>query len=312
MRLNKAARTVVDGEPAPDRNDEYRFYQILVGMWPAGEPPTADLIQRLQEYMVKAAREAKRHSSWINSNEAYENAIKTFIERVLHGPETIRFLAPFLAFHRRVARSGMVNSLSQVVLKIASPGVPDFYQGSEFWDLHLVDPDNRRPVDFALRKKTLETIDALLARPAAQRAAGIASLVQHWTDGGVKLLVTAAGLRLRSAHQELFLEGDYVPLEVASVVKGQIVAFARTSAGGRAVIAIAPHLAAGLVTEERPVPLGDMWRTSRIVLPKSLAGLTWRDAFTGTALKPVTSGDSAWLFVGQALKHLPVALLVAV
>ena len=304
MRLNKGARTLVDGEPAPDRNDEYRFYQVLLGAWPAD-------VARLQIYMTKAVKEGKEHSSWINPNETYEAAIATFVERVLAGDEATKFLPAFQPFQERVARCGLVNSLSQVVLKIASPGVPDFYQGSELWDLNLVDPDNRRPVDFGLRQQALDRVDALLAQPAAERGPGLAALLARWKDGAVKLLVTAGGLRLRSADAALFLEGDYLPLEVESAVEAQVVAFARISAAGRAAIVVAPHLVSRLVTAEHPVPLADRWRTSRLHLPKALAALTYRDAFTGAEIRPVTSGDSAWLFVGQALKHLPVALLAA-
>jgi (1->4)-alpha-D-glucan 1-alpha-D-glucosylmutase len=302
MRLNKGARTIVDGEPVPDRNDEYRLYQALLGAWPID-------VARLQIYMMKAVKEGKEHSSWINPNDAYETAVAGFVERVLAGPESAKFLPAFRPFQDRVARCGLVNSLSQVVLKIASPGVPDFYQGSELWDLNLVDPDNRRPVDFAIRIKML---DALLARPAAERASGISSLLEHWEDGAVKMLVTAAGLRLRAEEAQLFLEGEYLPLEVESTVEARVVAFARISADSHAAIAIAPHLASRLISDEHPVPLGDRWRTSRVHLPKSLAGLTYRDVFTGVEIRPVTAGDNAWLFVGQALKHLPVALLVAV
>jgi (1->4)-alpha-D-glucan 1-alpha-D-glucosylmutase len=304
MRLNKGARTLVDGEPAPDRNDEYRFYQVLLGAWPADVP-------RLQAYMTKAVKEAKEHSSWINQNEPYESAIATFVARVLAGPEAAKFLPAFQPFQERVARTGLVNSLSQVVLKIASPGVPDVYQGSELWDFNLVDPDNRRPVDFTARQQALDRVDALLAQPAGERAPGIAALLKHWDDGDVKLLVTAAGLRVRSAQASLFLEGEYLPLDVESTVEGQVVAFARISAGGAAAIAIAPHLVSRLLTAEHAVPLGDRWRTSRVHLPKALAALTYRDAFTGAEIRPVTGGDDAWLFVGEALKQLPVALLVA-
>lgn len=306
MRLNKGARTIVDGEPAPDRNDEYRFYQVLLGAWPAD-------VARLQAYMTKAVKEGKEHSSWINPNETYEAAIGTFVERVLAGPEAAKFLPAFQPFQARVARCGLVNSLSQVVLKIASPGVPDFYQGSELWDFNLVDPDNRRPVDLDARRQALDRIDALLALPAAKREPRIAALLEHWNDGEVKLLVTAAGLRARLAEDRaaLFLEGEYLPLEVETTVDARVVAFARLSANDTAAIAIAPHLVSRLVTGERQVPLGDRWRTSRVHLPKSLAGLVYSDAFTGAEIRPVTSGESAWLFVGQALKHLPVALLVS-
>jgi (1->4)-alpha-D-glucan 1-alpha-D-glucosylmutase len=303
MRLNKGARAIVDGEPAPDRNDEYRLYQALLGAWPID-------VARLQAYMIKAVKEGKEHSSWINPNDAYETAVATFVDRVLTGPESAKFLPAFQPFQERVARCGLVNSLSQVVLKIASPGVPDFYQGSELWDLSLVDPDNRRPVDFALRRETLDRIDALLAQSAAERAPAIGSLLAHWEDGAVKQLVTAAGLRLRAAEPGLFLDGDYLPLEVESTVEARVVSFARVSAEGRAAIAIAPHLASRLVSSEHPVPLGDRWRTSRVHLPTSLAGLTYRDAFTDAVLKPVTTATGAWIFVGEALSRLPVALLV--
>jgi (1->4)-alpha-D-glucan 1-alpha-D-glucosylmutase len=304
MRLNKGARTIVDGEPAPDRNDEYRFYQVLLGAWPAD-------VARLQTYMTKSVKEGKEHSSWINPDETYETAIATFVERTLAGPEAVKFLPAFHAFQEHVARCGLLNSLSQVVLKIASPGVPDFYQGSELWDLNLVDPDNRRPVDFALRQQALDRIDALLAQPPATRGPGVTALLDHWKDGTVKLLVTAAGLRLRSAEAALFLEGDYLPLDAETTVDARVVAFARITAAGQAAIVVAPHLASRLVTAEQPVPLGDRWLTSRVLLPKALAALTYRDAFTGAEIRPVTSGDSAWLFVGQALKQLPVALLTA-
>jgi len=141
----------------------------------------------------------------------------------------------------------LVNSLAQVLLKIASPGVPDFYQGTDLWDLTLVDPDNRRPVDFALRQRTLDAVDARLAQPPDARAAGIASLLQNWTDGAVKLLVTAAALRQRSTRPEVFLDGDYLPLDADMTVKGQVTAFARMSSTGGAAIAMAPHLVAPLI-----------------------------------------------------------------
>jgi (1->4)-alpha-D-glucan 1-alpha-D-glucosylmutase len=311
MRLNKSFRTVVDGEPAPERNDEYRFYQALLGVWPDGETTgSADLVARLQGYMTKAVKEAKLHSSWINPDEQYESAVSAFVEHTLIGAGAAKFLPAFLPLQQKVARCGLVNSLSQTVLKLASPGVPDFYQGSELWDLSLVDPDNRRPVDFVRREQMLDTVDHVLGLPAEQRRGALARLVDTRGSGAIKLLVTAAGLRLRSRMADVFLEGEYLALEVDSTVSGLAIAFARMHADGRAVIAIAPHLASGLVSEERPLPLGDTWKTSRVLLPKSLAALTFTDAFTGATLRPVVAGESAWLFVGQALKELPVSLLV--
>jgi (1->4)-alpha-D-glucan 1-alpha-D-glucosylmutase len=314
MRLNRPTRRIVDGEPAPDRNDEYRFYQALLGIWPPDVPGAAhaprEIVERLQAYMVKAVKEAKRHSSWINPNEPYEQATTAFVERMLTGPGAPKFLAAFLPFEQRIARAAVFKSLSQVALKIASPGVPDFYRGTELWDLVLVDPDNRRDVDYGRRGRALEDADRVLAQPAAERAASLAALLERWTDGTIKMLVTAAGLRLRRDRADLFLEGEYLPLDVETSVKAQVLAFARVHSSGAAVV-IAPTLGVSLIDEEHPFPLGDRWLTSRVLIPPSLAEATYRDAFTGASLRPVVAGDRAWIFVGQALERLPVALLVA-
>jgi (1->4)-alpha-D-glucan 1-alpha-D-glucosylmutase len=316
MRLNKNARAIVDGEPAPDRNDEYRFYQVLLGAWPLDGKPTAELVERLQVFMIKSIKEAKLRSSWINPFEPYENAASTFVEAVLAGRESAKFLHAFVPFQERIARAGMVNSLSQVALKIASPGVPDFYQGTELWDLNLVDPDNRRPVDFDLRDRLLSDVDRILAEPPDARRASLARLIERWKDGGIKLLVTAAGLRLRSSEPRLFLEGDYMALDTETPVPARATAFARTlgsdgSGGGRAAILIAPHLVANAIDAHHPLPVGDVWKTSRVHLPLPLASLIYRDVFTGAELKPVRVDNSAWLFIGQALHTLPVALLIS-
>jgi (1->4)-alpha-D-glucan 1-alpha-D-glucosylmutase len=308
MRINKSARTIVDGEPAPDRNDEYRFYQAMLGVWPSGGRPGDDLVPRLKGYMIKAVKEAKLHTSWLNPNDQYENALTTFIERVLAGSQARKFLPAFLPFQQQVARCGVVNGLAQVVLKIASPGVPDFYQGTELWDFNLVDPDNRRPVDFLRRAQMLDTVDAVLALPADARRGALGRLIAALPGGGLKLLITAAGLRFRAAQPDLFLEGDYLPLDVESMVDGRAVAFARRGAEGVA-LAMAPHLAAPLTTSDRPLPTGDVWRTSRVLLPPELATLTFTDVFTGATHRPVTSQSGSWLFVGQILDVLPVALL---
>jgi (1->4)-alpha-D-glucan 1-alpha-D-glucosylmutase len=310
MRINKNARMLVDGEPAPDRNDEYRFYQALLGVWPKARRADAQLVSRLQAYMIKAIKEAKWHSSWINPNEPYEAAVGAFVERVLTGNGGERFLPAFLPFQERIARCGVVNSLAQVVLKIASPGVPDFYQGSELWDFNLVDPDNRRPVDFLRREQMLDNVDAVLKLAPDQRRGAIARLAETWSSGAVKLLVTAAALRLRTSMTDVFLDGEYVPLEVETAVEGRAIAFARLTPE-HAAIAMAPHLASGLVSEERPLPLGETWRTSRLRLPPALAHLTFTDAITGAVVKPVTTASESWIFLGQAFGLLPVALLTA-
>ena len=313
MRINRTCRTVVQGEPAPDRNDEYRLYQALAAVWPpdvahATEPP-ATLITRLQDYMVKAAREAKVHTSWLTTNQEYENAVTHFVECVLSGPGGARFLPSFTRFQRSVARVGLINSLAQVTLKLGSPGVPDIYQGADLWDLTLVDPDNRRPVDYVARLSMLDEIDRLLQHgPCA--AEDSQALLQNWRDGRIKLLLTTAGLRLRREHPDLFLEGSYVPLRTESTVPGELVGFARVR-GDRVALFIAPRLCARLVDDERPLPLGGKcWKTSRIMLPRELAGRLLRDVVTGAEIKPTHSEDEAWIFAGEVFATLPFAILV--
>jgi (1->4)-alpha-D-glucan 1-alpha-D-glucosylmutase len=302
MRLARQARTIIEGDPAPDKNDEYRFYQALLGAWPP-EGTSDTFVERMQAYMIKAVKEAKLHSSWISPDEAYENAVR--------GPESAKLLPAFLPFQERIARAGLVNSLAQLALKIASPGVPDFYQGTELWDLSLVDPDNRRPVDFEARASMLERVEGVLSLEPEARAQAVATLLANWQDGAIKMLVTTAGLRLRRDRADIFLDGDYLPLETdTTAVSARALAFARFVEGG-AVIVVAPHLVGRLLDAEHPLPVGDMWKTSRVMLPKSLAALTYRDVFTGATVSPVAANDSAWMFVGQVLSTLPVALLVS-
>jgi (1->4)-alpha-D-glucan 1-alpha-D-glucosylmutase len=316
MRINKAQRTLSDGELLPDRNDEYRFYQAVVGVWPidlpadlAAAPP--ELTERLQAYMLKAARESKAHTSWLTPNEDYENALKTFVAGVLGGTAAARFLAAMLPFQRRVAALGMVNSLAQTTLKLGSPGVPDVYQGTELWDLSLVDPDNRRPVDFAQRETLLSDVDALLAAPPDKRAPRLAEWLVSWADARIKLTVVAAGLRLRRERPQLLLEGEYLPLETEVSVSGGLVAFARRH-GEEIALFVAPRLTAAL-TPEGTAPVGaDRWKTSRVLLPPALAGCTFRHAITGAELKPASAGDQSWLFAGQIFETVPVGILVSV
>jgi (1->4)-alpha-D-glucan 1-alpha-D-glucosylmutase len=312
MRVNKPHRTLVDGEPAPDRIDEYRFYQALLGVWPDDVPPIATeappaLIERLTGYMTKAAKEAKVHTSWLTPNEPYEAALRTFVERTLSGPAGARLLAGFLPFQEKIAALGMINSLAQTALKIGGPGVPDFYQGTDLWDLSLVDPDNRRPVDFTLRARLLDDVDALLAKDPSERRRDIAAWLRDWRDGRVKLLVTAAGLRLRREDPQLFLGGAYLPVATEVSVPAGAFAFART-AGDDAALFVAPRLCARIVNHERPVPLGgDPWKTSRLLLPAELRDRVFRNVITGAELRPTRAGDSAFIFLGEAFETLPVA-----
>jgi len=320
MRTNRAARTLTEGDPAPDRNDEYRLYQALVGCWPpaAGDASEGtvteaprEYVERIQAYMLKAVREAKVHTSWLTPNQQYEDALTRFVERILTGPGGARFLPLMLPFARRIAALGMVNSLSQLVMKLGSPGVPDFYQGSELWDLSLVDPDNRRPVDFEVRRRLLEEADGILQLEGQPRGSRVEELVESWPDGRIKLLASTIGLRLRREQPELFLSGTYVPLETEVTVKAGAVAFARTH-GSDAVLFIGPRLCAPLVDGSLRPPLGGhTWKTSRVLLPQELAGRTFRHEISGAEIRPVAITGQAWLFLGQVFEHVPAGILRA-
>ena len=318
MRINGRNRSKIQGAWAPDRNDEYLFYQVLVGAWPAeheGEPipdrSPLDLTGRLVAYMEKAAREAKMHTSWIEENPEYTRALVRFVEDTLIGRTARRFLASFIPFQRRVARIGMVNSLAQLTLKLASPGVPDFYQGSELWDLSLVDPDNRRPVDFSARRQLLARLRPLL--DGLERGSAVATdvrdLLTQWPDGAIKLLITVCGLRVRRQHPTLLLDGAYTPLEAEGMHKDHVVAFARHDEAG-ALLAVAPRLVVSLLAEDRPLPLGPAaWGASGLVLPPALRAGRYRHVITGEWCDTVGS-DQSHLPLAAALRDCPVALLV--
>jgi (1->4)-alpha-D-glucan 1-alpha-D-glucosylmutase len=314
MTLNRAHRTIVDGEPAPDRNDEYRFYQALVGAWPMdADRVDPEFVERLQGFMLKSVREAKVHTSWLTTDQPYEAALAHFIDRTLTSPSAARFLAAFRPMQERLTALGAINSLAQVTVKLGSPGVPDFYQGTEAWDLSLVDPDNRRPVDFAARELWLASVDRVLAAEPDERGRAAGDLLRNWRDGRIKLLITAAGLRLRREKPAVYLDGDYLTLSTEVTVPAGCVAFARVAAEtGEAVLFIAPRLCAALLTADRPFPVGgECWKTSRVLLPPALRDRTFRNPVTGAEVRPTIAGDVAWLFIGEIFQTLPVGILVA-
>ena len=271
LRLNRSRRAEVDGEIVPDRNVEYLFYQTLLGAWPPDLAPDdvagiSRLGERIEAYMIKAVREGKQESSWSNPNTAYEAALQRFVRTVLDASRESPFLTEFHAFVRSLARLGAIASLSQLVLKLTVPGVPDIYQGGELWDYSLVDPDNRQPVDWDIRQ-------ALLAEVAAVAPTDLA---QCWQDGREKLFVTRRLLEWRRSHPDLFAEADYQPLEVDGERSGHLCAFARNRSGVSLVVAV-PRLIYALY---RGGPTAD-WGAAEIVLPGTGA---WRDLFTGRRL----------------------------
>jgi (1->4)-alpha-D-glucan 1-alpha-D-glucosylmutase len=225
--MNGALKSLVDGAEAPSSNEEYLFYQTLVGAWPAfpmDDDGHRTFLDRMRAYMLKALREAKQHTSWISPHEAYEQALGGFVSGVLDPKRESRFLEDFARFHASILCAGLLNAISQTVLKIASPGVPDFYQGTEMGEFRLVDPDNRGRVDFERRRSILDRLD----REAQEGAAALAArLLDAAGDGRLKLYVTSRALRLRRAQADLFVWGEYIPLSATGKRQEHVVALAR-------------------------------------------------------------------------------------
>jgi (1->4)-alpha-D-glucan 1-alpha-D-glucosylmutase len=298
-RLNRGRKTTLKRRKAPDRNDEYLFYQTLIGAWPFDGEEVPEFRRRLADYLVKAVREAKVHTAWLVPDTAYEEAFLAFAEKVLHPSRTNAFLREFLPFLRRVAHFGILNSLSQTLLKITSPGIPDFYQGTELWDLSLVDPDNRRPVDYESRRKALEATRAGIEKDLP---ALIAKLLAAPEDGRVKMFLIHRALLARRARADLFRLGDYRPLEVTGARRDHVIAFARVHEG-QAAVTVVPRFATALVEEGR-WPLGEeVWGDTALRLPAEFGG-PWREEIAGGEV----AGDEE-VPVGRVLEHFPVALL---
>jgi (1->4)-alpha-D-glucan 1-alpha-D-glucosylmutase len=310
--LNSSKKSVLEDQPAPDRNDEYLLYQTLIGSWPA-EPLIAEGLaqfrERIAAYMQKATKEAKVHTSWINPNEEYDAAVRQFIYRLLPGTTEDPFFQELLAFQRRVAYFGYFNSLSQLLLKLTCPGVPDFYQGTELWDFSLVDPDNRRPVDYQKRRQLL----AELRNPIDQEAGDLTHLTNEMLadlpKGKIKLFLICQTLNFRGAHNDIFVHGDYLPLEAVGSRRDHVCAFAR-SAGGEVILVIVPRLTARLSGGLEHPPLGsEIWGQSRLLLPPQLAGRVFRNLFTGEVLAPDSRAHAPDYPLGLLLGRFPVALL---
>ncbi|MBV9782960.1 MAG: malto-oligosyltrehalose synthase [Acidisphaera sp.] len=298
MRLNAPLRREVDGSPAPDAADEVMLYETLVGAWPLDLAPddAAGLqvfVERVASWQEKALREAKRRSEWAAPNLDYEAACRDFLIQMLDPGRPARVVVEIAEFVGRIAPAGALNGLSQTVLRLASPGVPDLYQGTEFWDFSLVDPDNRRPVDYAARQQALDadrTPDALLA---------------SWSDGRIKLAIIARALAYRARAPGLFAAGSYHALKVEGRLAEHAFAFARIHEG-RAAVIVVTRLAGRLPgIEARPLVAYNAWQGTSIAVPRSLAGRQYHDVFGG----PGRTGSAGRLLLGEVLSALPVAML---
>jgi (1->4)-alpha-D-glucan 1-alpha-D-glucosylmutase len=305
-RLNRRKKKIADGQALPDRNEEYLLYQTLIGAWPvrfAGDSDRALFRDRIKDYMLKAAREAKDNTSWVSPDASYEGALLDFIDALL---EDGRFLEDFRVFQAMVSRYGMFNSLSQTLLKIAAPGVPDFYQGTEVWDFSLVDPDNRRPVDYGRRRQLQAELRERETRDGRRRLAR--ELTADMADGEIKLFLISGALNYRRDNREVFENGEYIPLAGFGPASDHICAFARRSPE-RAVITVVPRLLAGLVRPDE-LPLGrEVWRDTVLGVPFEAEGGTYRNIFTGEVMAVSRDRGVSVLSLAEAFASFPLALL---
>ena len=307
---NRGRKRVIDEKPAPSRNDEYLFYQTLIGAWPLerlDDTGWNKFVSRIEQYMLKAVREAKEFTSWANPNTEYENALTEFTRATLDRRRRNRFLSDFGEFQRRVSRIGMFNSISQTLLKLTAPGVPDIYQGNELWDFSLVDPDNRRAVDYDRRQQCLNQLIASRKGAPQQQATELQRLIGSLEDGKAKLFVTWMTLCYRQEHSDLFSKGAYTALVARGSRAEHVCAFARHTADQAVVVAV-PRLCATLLAEKRDAPIGhEVWGDTRIELPTELADFSFRNVFGGENVKrPDSSGA---LQLGDIFEFFPVVLL---
>ncbi|MBD2358345.1 malto-oligosyltrehalose synthase [Tolypothrix sp. FACHB-123] len=299
--MNQGHKSQRNGSVMPDRNDEYFLYQTLVGAFPFAEQEQSSFVERVKEYMIKSIREAKVHTAWLRPDSEYEEACTSFVEKVLDSSIAGEFLATFRSFQQQIAEYGIFNSLSQTLIKIAAPGVPDFYQGTELWELSLVDPDNRRPVDFEQRRTYLS---AMKEQIKTDILALIEELLTQKNDGRIKLFLTVQALKTRIDYLELFQDGEYLPLEIHGTHANHIIAFARQQENQTA-IAIAPRFFTRLI-QPGEYPLGEsVWQDTHLQLPKGISS-TLKNAITQQSL-----AATGTLSIGAALAHFPVALLVS-
>ena len=317
--FNEGSRVELDGAAVPDANEEYLIYQTLVGTWPL-ETMDADAhhvyVERIVGYLDKALREAKLHTSWLNPYEEYDQAVAGFIRAILADRKS-PFVKDVEKLVRAIADPGFVNSLAQTLIKICAPGVPDFYQGVEFWDFNLVDPDNRRPVDFAARREALQWLKSRAQQGLPELAR---ELLANWPDRRLKMFTIWRALEVRRSEIEVF-RGTYEPLAVDGPRAATVFAFAR---GGpfRHALCIVPRLASEswkvrggkralrFGEQGHPWPIGEFWRETVVTLPAE-APTRWRHAITGHVIEAIRQNGAAPLLdLGEVFRWFPVALLV--
>ena len=291
---NRRFKKQIDDAEAPDAGEEYLLYQTLLGTWPVdldGAPVPSvgpKFIARIQRYMAKALKEAKLNTSWIQPNENWDDAMQEFVARILEAGPRNKFLPAFLPVAAEIARLGAINSLAQTVIKLTAPGVPDIYQGTEIWDDSLVDPDNRRPIDYARRREMLTQIENVPAN----------ELMQCWPDGRIKMRLTQRLLHLRRENPELFREGIYEPINFGGAFADYAIGFVRRHRD-RAIIVIVPRLSSRVGFP----PIGDRWQDTHVALPAGKSNL--RDVFSDRKVRV----ENSQLRLAVAMSQLPFAVL---
>ncbi len=300
IKINRSKKKKVRQQYAPDYNDEYFLYQTLLGTYTdLGDAEVYK--ERIKEYVIKAVREAKVHTAWIKPDNEYEEAFLGFIDKIFDRVKNNHFWDEFVPFHRKISHYGVFNTLTQTLLKMTSPGVPDFYQGTEYWDLTLVDPDNRRPVDFEKRHRSLDNIRQAVDNDLEGL---IKKLLEQKADGRIKQFLSHRILTARNKEADMFLNGSYIPIECHGKHDNNIIAFGRSFEGSYAVIA-APRLMTGIIREDE-MPLGKrIWEDTKIELPEGFPR-NWTDAITGETIK----GEDNMFSAGSLFNSFPCALLL--
>ncbi|MFZ3376189.1 MAG: malto-oligosyltrehalose synthase, partial [Chthoniobacterales bacterium] len=294
--LNRKWKRTIDEAQAPDPNEEYLLYQTLLGTWPvntngqAEQAASAEYVARIQAYMAKALNEAKLNTSWIRPNEDWLGAMRDFVAKILEASSKNKFLPNFLPVVEEIARLGAINSLTQTLLRLTSPGVPDIYQGNEIWDFSLVDPDNRRPVDYRRRRKMLASIGK--AKPE--------ELLQSWPDGRIKMFLIQRVLQFRREHADLFQCGNYLPLKASGNHADCCISFAR-QLHDEWIVVIAPRFSSRIGFP----PVGERWKDTSLELPGTFSLGNMRELFTN---RPVRF-DGRRLDVAEGLSVLPFAVI---
>jgi (1->4)-alpha-D-glucan 1-alpha-D-glucosylmutase len=320
-RWNRRHRKRLGRRYVPDRNSEYLLYQTLVGVWPLADdgdestgpatPAIGDGFRdRIESYVEKAAREAKLHTSWVEPDAGYEAALLDFVRLALAPQVSGRFLTDVQHLVQRIARPGLWNALARTVIQLTAPGIPDIYHGDELWNFSLVDPDNRRPVDFDRRDRLLADLSAAWEGSDSDRQSLLRELVATPADGRIKLHVVRRALAARRTARELFRAGDYEALQVRGAAANHVFAFARRL-GRQAAITIVPRLALTLTGDPAVAPIGRIWADTALTVPAPLRARRWSCALSGAEFGPAAGSAPATLPVGDVLAAFPAALLVA-